>query len=228
MIPRMRRGWFLKGIRPATRGIHSSRNCLLKRIFDMLVSAMLLVFLLPVMTVIGLAILIQDGRPVFYGHRRIGRGGTPFTCWKFRTMARDADARLATLLAEDPEALREWETNRKLKHDPRIIPGIGHLLRKSSLDELPQFFNVLLGDMSLVGPRPVVSDELEKYGMARAHYISVRPGVTGLWQIGERSDSDYADRVSKDVEYIENWSFGTDVRIVLKTATVPFRQSGAY
>lgn len=143
-------------------------------------------------------------------------------------MVRDSDTRLAELLDVDPLARAEWEATQKLKNDPRIIPGIGHFLRKSSLDELPQFFNVLFGDMSLVGPRPVVSSELEKYGSARALYTSVRPGVTGPWQIGSRNDEDYQDRVLKDVAYVENWSMASDVRIVLMTAAVPFRQIGAY
>lgn len=209
-------------------GIHNTRNGFLKRVFDFSVALALLVLLLPVMTVIALAIMVQDGRPFFFGHRRVGRNGKAFTCWKFRTMVRDADARLAELLARDPAARQEWEATRKLKEDPRIIPGIGPFLRKSSLDELPQFFNVLLGEMSLVGPRPVVTEELEMYGSARALYTSVRPGVTGPWQIGSRNDDDYEDRVSKDVDYVENWSFARDVEIVVKTAAVPFKQSGAY
>ncbi len=213
---------------PTGGGIRSPRNSAIKRQFDILISAGLILCLLPLMTVIALAIMVQDGRSVLFGHRRVGRGGTQFKCWKFRTMVMDADARLAALLKDDPEARREWEATQKLKNDPRIIPGIGHFLRRTSLDELPQFFNVLLGQMSLVGPRPVVSAELKKYGSARAHYISVRPGLTGIWQIGDRSDDSYADRVLKDVQYIENWSFATDVQIVLKTAAVPFRQNGAY
>ena len=203
-------------------------NLFLKRAFDILASSTLIVLFLPLMAVVAMAIMVQDGRPIFFGHRRIGRAGKPFNCWKFRTMARDADVQLKLLLASDPKARKEWEETRKLKNDPRIIPGIGHFLRRSSMDELPQLFNVLLGEMSMVGPRPVILDELDLYGSARAHYISVRPGLTGPWQIGDRNDEDYGERVRKDVSYVENWTFGGDVQIILRTARVPFESRGAY
>ncbi len=228
MMQRLSNGRLSKRAGDAERGIHCSYNSLLKRAFDVTVSATLITFLAPAMAVIALAIFVQDGRSIFYGHRRVGRGGASFRCWKFRTMVTDADERLEELLRDDAASRQEWQATQKLKNDPRIIPGVGKFLRQSSLDELPQLFNVLSGEMSLVGPRPVVADELEKYGAARAHYTSVRPGLTGPWQIGERSDGDYHNRVSKDVDYVENWSFKTDVVIVLQTATVPFRQSGAY
>lgn len=208
--------------------INAPQNSALKRAFDIIASVTLILLFLPVMAAIALAILVKDGAPVFYGHHRIGRNGTPFKCWKFRTMVRNADAELQRVLATDAAAKAEWEQTRKLKQDPRIIPGVGHLLRRSSLDELPQLFNVLAGQMSMVGPRPVVSDELDRYGVFRAHYVSVRPGLTGLWQIGERSDDDYEIRVRKDVHYIENWSLANDLQIILNTTRVPFDQKGAY
>ena len=208
--------------------INAPQNSALKRAFDIIASFTLILLFFPVMIVIALAILIKDGMPVFYGHRRIGRNGTPFKCWKFRTMVRNADAELQRVLATDAAAKAEWELTQKLKQDPRIIPGVGHLLRRSSLDELPQLFNVLAGQMSMVGPRPVVSDELERYGAFRAHYVSIRPGLTGLWQIGERSDDNYEIRVRKDVHYIENWSLANDLQIMLNTARVPFDRKGAY
>ena len=206
----------------------STRSASLKRALDIVASIAAIVVFLPLMAIIACAIWVRDGSPILYGHERIGKGGRSFKCWKFRTMVRDADKRLADLLKADQDAFAEWKTFRKLKNDPRIIKGIGHFLRKSSLDELPQFFNVLLGDMSLVGPRPIIADELEKYGAAQDHYTSIRPGVTGPWQISDRSDGSYTDRVLKDVDYVENWSLQKDVLILVKTVAVPFKQSGAY
>lgn len=205
----------------------SYRHMLLKRIFDVFASSILIVALLPLMLVVAAMISFQDGRPILFGHRRIGHNGKTFRCWKFRTMVRDADAQLTQLLDSDPAARAEWDDVQKLKDDPRIIPGIGHFLRRSSLDEMPQLFNVLCGEMSMVGPRPIVLDELERYGNFQSHYMSVRPGLTGPWQVGERSDGDYEARVRKDVSYVENWSFAQDVRIIFKTVSVPFK-GGAY
>ena len=201
---------------------------MLKRCFDIVASLALILMLLPVFLVVAGMIMMRDGNPILFGHLRVGRHGKLFRCWKFRSMVRDANVQLKRLLATNPAARAEWEETQKLKDDPRIIPGIGHFLRRSSLDELPQLFNVLLGEMSMVGPRPVVTEELERYGSFRVHYMSVRPGLTGPWQIGDRSDGDYEDRVRKDVFYVENWSFGEDVRIIVKTAAVPFNTDGAY
>lgn len=214
--------------RPISPRLQNPRNMILKRAFDVVAASLLIVLFLPVMAVVAAAIIVQDGTPVFFGHRRIGRGGKTFRCWKFRTMIRDADRVLARLLEENPSIRNEWELTQKLREDPRIIPGIGHFLRRSSLDELPQLFNVLKGEMSMVGPRPVVADELKRYGVFRAHYISVRPGLTGPWQIGDRSDDDYDGRVSKDVAYIENADFATDLQIVFSTARVVVQPKGAY
>lgn len=179
---------------------------------------MLLLFL-PLMLMIAALILLLDGRGVLFAQPRVGRGGEEFPCFKFRTMVPDAQQRLDDLLASDPEARVEWETTRKLLDDPRIIPGVGHLLRKSSLDELPQLINVLRGEMSIVGPRPVVRDELEKYGQWKRYYLFVRPGLTGPWQIGGRNNCSYNERVRKDVDYVVNWSLARDMQIFAQTVT---------
>ncbi len=204
------------------------RRYIKKRIFDIGGSFTLIVMLMPVMIAISICISVIAGGPIMYKHRRIGRDGIPFMCWKFRTMVEDADARLATLLKSDPQACEEWNRTQKLRNDPRIIPKIGHLLRKTSLDELPQLFNVLAGEMSLVGPRPVTDVELDEYGAAQLHYLSVRPGLTGPWQIGDRSNGDFADRVVIDRDYVDTLSFSRDLDILVRTVTVPFSQRGAY
>lgn len=185
-----------------------------------------LLFFLPLFILIGGLMLIGEGRPLFFGHERVGKGGKRFRCLKFRTMALDADKRLAALLAEDPDARAQWETHRKLYDDPRIT-CLGELLRKSSLDELPQFWNVLRGDMALVGPRPIVEDEARHYGEHYADYLSVKPGLTGIWQVSGRSDVRYADRVALDVDYIRNRSFLGDLGIMAKTVRVVLSRAGA-
>jgi undecaprenyl-phosphate galactose phosphotransferase len=175
-----------------------------------------------------LALLVAgSGRPVFFAHERIGRHGRPFKCLKFRTMAVDAEARLEAILAKDPLAAAEWRTTRKLKNDPRITP-IGHWLRKTSLDELPQLLNVIRGEMSLVGPRPVTREEVEEYGSNRLYYLQARPGITGLWQISGRNDLDFRRRVHLDTWYVKNWSFFRDILILLMTVRVVFGRQGAY
>ena len=189
-----------------------------KRCFDIAVSLSMLVLFAPLMLFVGLAIYLTDGLPVIYAHRRIGRRGAPFPCLKFRTMARDSDAVLGQVLASNPEKQREWVQTQKLVDDPRVLGKVGRFLRRTSLDELPQIYNVLRGEMSVVGPRPVIQQELERYGPAVSRYLSVRPGLTGPWQIGGRSTLSYDQRVALDVAYIEDWSLGMDIRIVLKTA----------
>ncbi|MFQ3622867.1 MAG: sugar transferase, partial [Acetobacteraceae bacterium] len=191
-------------------------GALLKRLIDVLGAAALLVALAPFMAVIAL-LVARDGGPVFYSHQRVGRGGTLFGCLKFRSMVVDAEARLAALLERDPMARAEWEATRKLRDDPRITP-VGRFLRATSLDELPQLFNVLAGQMSLVGPRPVQQGELAQfYGVAAAHYRAVRPGLTGPWQISGRNDTSYAQRVALDVAYVERATVLTDLAILLRT-----------
>lgn len=208
--------------------IHNNLNMVAKRAFDIVTSATLLFLALPFMAVAGLMIWAFDGAPLVFAHRRVGKNGKVFRCLKLRTMVRDADAQLALLLDNDASIRAEWNATQKLKNDPRIIPVIGHILRKTSLDELPQLLNVLRGEMSMVGPRPVTRHELVKYGPAQPLYRSVRPGLTGPWQIGDRSDDTYESRVQKDVAYIRDWSLATDFRIVVETARVVVQPKGAY
>ncbi|WP_431269938.1 sugar transferase [Dankookia sp. P2] len=176
----------------------------------------LLLLTLPVMLVVAFVIR-RDGGPAVFRHTRIGLGGRPFPCLKFRSMVMDADQRLAALLAADPAAAEEWATRRKLPRDPRIT-RIGAFLRRTSLDELPQLFNVLRGEMSLVGPRPVVQEELDLHysPAAAAAYCEMRPGVTGLWQISGRSDTTYVERVTLDTRYVRGWSLLFDIKILLE------------
>ncbi|HYG25448.1 MAG TPA: sugar transferase [Caulobacteraceae bacterium] len=177
-----------------------------------------LVFVLPLMIAIAIAIYMQDRGPVIFAHRRVGRNGKHFYCLKFRSMAQDAERRLTELLATDPAAREEWEETHKLRHDPRVTP-LGDFLRKSSLDELPQLFNVMRGEMNLVGPRPIVDAEVAKYGRRFQHYAAVKPGITGLWQVSGRSDLTYRQRVAMDCLYTRKRGLGLDVWIM--AATVP-------
>lgn len=169
----------------------------------------------------------KDGGSAFYGHTRVGKNGKPFKCWKFRSMAANGDEILKQYLENNPEVQAEWDRDFKLKDDPRVTK-IGNFLRKTSLDELPQFWNVLKGEMSLVGPRPVVEKERKFYGDAFADYMSVKPGVTGLWQVNGRNNTTYEERVAMDVEYVRNWSLGRDIVILFKTVYVVITGHGAY
>jgi exopolysaccharide production protein ExoY len=186
---------------------------------DILFSFAALVFLLPAIGLIALALLIQDGRPIFYRHRRIGRDGREFGCLKFRTMRRDAEAVLAELLERDEDVRREWAASQKLKQDPRVH-RIGQFLRNTSLDEIPQFLNVLRGEMSIVGPRPIITDEVPHYGENFVFYLSMTPGVTGLWQVSRRSDTSYAARVAYDVDYFSARSMRLDMKIMVQTVAI--------
>ena len=200
-----------------------------KRALDVAVSAAMLMALLPVFLVLAAAVA-ADGGPAFFSHRRVGRGGRSFGCLKFRSMRPDAQRLLAELLARDPSARAEWEATRKLRRDPRVTP-VGRLLRATSLDELPQLINVLRGDMSLVGPRPVVQEELDQHyapAAAAADYLSVRPGVTGPWQVSGRSDVDYRERVALDAHYARNPSLRKDLAVLALTVVVVLRRRGAY
>lgn len=199
---------------------------LTKRFFDVVLASVGLIVLAPIFLAIGVAIR-RSGRQVFYGHERIGRAGRRFACYKFRTMVPDAAAILARLLASDPQARAEWERDFKLRKDPRIT-RIGRFLRHTSLDELPQLWNVLRGEMSLVGPRPVLAEELERYGEDRSYYLQVRPGITGIWQISGRNDASYSDRVALDAWYVRNWSLWYDIAILLRTVSVVLGRKGAY
>jgi lipopolysaccharide/colanic/teichoic acid biosynthesis glycosyltransferase len=194
---------------------------------DILGAGALLLLALPAFLVIA-ALVKLDGGKVFYAHQRVGRGGRLFGCLKFRSMVVDSDQRLAALLARDPAARAEWEATRKLKNDPRVT-AVGRFLRASSLDELPQIFNVLRGEMSLVGPRPVQASELAAfYGAAAQHYMMVRPGITGPWQVSGRSDTSYAQRVALDVAYATHPSLRTDLKILFRTPVAVLARRGAY
>ena len=198
----------------------------IKRAFDVAVSGSLLVLISPVMLV--LAVMVKrDGGPVFFGHGRIGKNGTVFKCLKFRSMIHNSQAVLERHLAENPEARAEWAADHKLKSDPRVT-RFGEFLRSSSLDELPQLINVLKGEMSLVGPRPIVQGEVPKYDRDIAHYYRVSPGITGLWQVSGRNDVTYDQRVQMDSWYVRNWSLWHDVAIMCKTIPALLKRSGAY
>jgi Undecaprenyl-phosphate galactose phosphotransferase WbaP len=168
----------------------------------------------------------RDGKPAFYRHKRVGAGGRAFHCIKFRSMIPDADRVLAELLMRDPNAAAEWEATQKLRHDPRVT-SVGRFLRKTSLDELPQLLNVLRGEMSLVGPRPIVTAETRFYGEHISHYHATRPGITGLWQVSGRSDTTYERRVQLDVLYVRNWTFWNDIIILLRTVPIVMLRRGA-
>ena len=198
----------------------------IKRGVDVAVSLTGIAVLSPVLVVL-FVILKLDGGPSVFSHTRVGQKRSTFQCHKFRTMHADADERLAELLSRDEEARLEWDTHFKLKDDPRVTV-LGEVLRKSSLDELPQLFNVLKGDMSLVGPRPVVEEELKLYGDYASDYMTARPGITGLWQVSGRNDLDYNERVALDVTYIRQWTHKLDLRILLKTVLVVLTRRGAY
>jgi lipopolysaccharide/colanic/teichoic acid biosynthesis glycosyltransferase len=170
---------------------------------------------------------MSDGGPILFRHRRIGAGGKAFYCLKFRTMHTNSSALLEELLKHDTEAREEWGRDFKLRNDPRVTK-IGAFLRKCSLDELPQFINVLRGEMSLVGPRPIVEAEVSRYRESFEHYKQCRPGLTGLWQVSGRSDVDYDRRVTMDRQYVESWSMLKDAIILMKTPLVVVRSSGAY
>lgn len=198
-----------------------------KRAVDIFIALAALVFLAPVLLVTYAAVKLTSKGPGIFVQERCGLAGEMFNCYKFRSMEIDAAARLAKILAEDPEAAREWRSTHKLRNDPRVTP-IGYFLRKSSIDELPQLINILRGDMSIVGPRPIVLDERMRYGRHIASYNRVRPGVVGLWQISGRSNVSYNDRVSLDVEYVDTWSLKNDLMIFLKAIPAVLFARGAY
>jgi len=204
------------------------KNLRHERAFDIAFASLVLLLLSPLYALIALVIKLDSAGPVFYRHKRIGKDGKGFGCLKFRTMHRNADARLDDILRRDPQAAAEFAATFKLKNDPRITRA-GRILRKTSLDELPQFINVFAGDMSVVGPRPIVAEELVRYGDWAGNLLAVRPGVTGHWQVSGRNDTTYDERVALDMHYLRNWSLSEDVRIVFKTVrAVAERANGAY
>jgi Undecaprenyl-phosphate galactose phosphotransferase WbaP len=202
-------------------------NVGIKRAMDLALTLIGGGIILPFLLIIALLIKITSPGPVLYGHVRVGRNGTPFTAWKFRSMAVDSKEQLQKLLDSDPAIREEWDTSHKLKDDPRVTK-IGRILRKFSFDEFPQLINVLKGEMSLMGPRPIVEAEVVKYGENFARIFSVKPGMTGLWQVSGRSDTDYAERVSYDTYYMQSWSMWLDMWILYKTIGVVLRGKGAY
>ena len=213
-----------------TIGLERDRKALFpiaKRALDIFGAGVGLVLLAPFFLIVALLVR-ADGGPAFFAHQRVGRGGKLFGCLKFRSMVVDSQTRLEALLASDPAARAEWEATRKLKNDPRITP-IGRFLRSTSLDELPQLINVLRGDMSLVGPRPVLEAEIDRYyGASAAHYMAVRPGITGLWQVSGRSETSYESRVALDVTYVSRPSLLADLSILLRTPIAVLSRRGAH
>ncbi|WP_428929750.1 sugar transferase [Marinibacterium sp. SX1] len=191
-----------------------------KRLFDIGFALVAILTFSPLMIVIALVMKATTRGPLFFCHERVGEGHRSFRCMKFRTMVVDAQEQLELLLSTDPEARAEFEATRKLRKDPRIIPYVGEFLRKTSLDELPQFFNVLMGHMSIVGPRPVTKEEFDAHYGADHPYVVVRPGITGLWQVSGRNDVTYAERVRLDSEYVDNQALGLDFWIILQTVFI--------
>ncbi len=197
-----------------------------KRSFDVVLALVLLVFLVPLLLALSAVISASDGGPAIFRQRRIGRQGRPFTCLKFRTMRCDAEKALKELLDADPDAAREWCENQKLSRDPRITQ-LGQFLRQTSLDELPQLLNILAGEMSFVGPRPIVEAEIARYGDAFSQCFSVPPGLTGLWQVSGRSDCGYVTRVALDARYARDWNLALDLEILVKTVPAVLSQRGS-
>lgn len=197
-----------------------------KRVFDVCAASAMLLFALPAMFFIAVVLFSTDRGPILFGHERVGRNGQRFRCLKFRSMVVDSQEALRRHLEASPQARAEWEATQKLRDDPRITP-IGRFLRATSLDELPQLINVIRGDMSLVGPRPIVEDEVPRYADQIEHYAAVRPGITGLWQVSGRSDVDYAQRVQLDSRYVREWSFAGDIVILIKTVKVVALRTGS-
>lgn len=187
-----------------------------KRLFDVSFSLLVMLLFLPFFLLIASLILICSPGPVFYIQIRLGRGGKPFKCYKFRTMHLNADRRLQEILQKNPLLRAEWEKNQKLKFDPRIFP-FGRFLRKTSLDELPQFWNTLKGDLSVVGPRPYMVAQRKELGPLAYKILSMRPGITGLWQTSGRSKTTFRERISLDAQYVDKQSFWYDVWLILKT-----------
>ena len=203
--------------------VHEATN----RGMNLVLAALALLFFLPLMILVALAIWCQDRGPVFFAHRRIGRDGRKFPCLKFRSMAIDAEELLQEVLSSDAKARDEWERDHKLRRDPRVTK-LGLFLRRSSLDELPQLINVIRGEMDLVGPRPIVDGEVCKYGARFKHYCAVNPGITGLWQVSGRSDSSYRSRVAMDCVYAKSKSLPLDLWILVVTVPAVLLRKGSY
>jgi exopolysaccharide production protein ExoY len=198
-----------------------------KRTIDIILALSGILLLAPLLFICFLLTIATSPGPALFRHRRVGFKGEHFDCLKFRTMAADSHDRLSRLLETDPEAAAEWRTNRKLRNDPRVT-FIGDIMRKSSLDELPQLFNVLKGHMSIVGPRPVTEEELERYDSSVSAYLACRPGITGLRQVSGRSTTTYSKRVACDAYYANNWSLALDIKILIVTIPALLVADGAF
>ena len=203
------------------------RYRVIKRCIDICLILISAPIVLLALGMIALLVMLSSPGPIFYSHRRIRKHGAFFSMWKFRTMCVNSAEVLEEYLSRHPKARAEWNKTHKLRHDPRITP-IGSFLRRYSLDEFPQLWNVLAGHMSLVGPRPIVAAEVEKYADSFEYYCRVKPGLTGLWQVSGRSELTYDERVALDCDYVNRWSLRRDVRILLKTFAVVLKQDGAY
>lgn len=202
-------------------------NLGIKRIVDIIGAMVGILFLIPLTIVVAMInFCSNENGPIFYSQERIGKNGKKFKMYKFRTMIVDADKKLKQLLEENEDLRLEWEENRKLKQDPRITK-MGNILRKTSLDEFPQFINVLIGNMSLVGPRAVVDDEIEKFGDAKAKVLSVKPGITGYWAANGRSDTSYEERVEMESTYVDEFSVWLDIKLLFKTVWSVVKKEGA-
>lgn len=211
----------LDGVR--TRPQRGSRAV---RVADIAIALAALLFIAPLLLTIAVLIALQDGGPVLFGHERVGRNGRSFRCLKFRSMVVDADGQLSRLLASNPDARLEWQAGHKLRQDPRTT-ALGRFLRRSSLDELPQLLNVLRGEMSIVGPRPIVAGEVVRYGRYIRHYFAVRPGITGLWQVSGRSNTSYRRRVACDVHFARRATVGGYIGILARTIPAVLTRTGS-
>lgn len=214
-------------IRSLQTGLLNPRYRKIKRVFDVLFALVLALVALPFAVAIALAIVLETRGPIFFGHMRVGRAHRRFRLWKFRSMVVNAEVVFRKHLDAHPDQWAEWLSTHKLKNDPRVT-RVGRLLRRSSLDELPQLWNVLRGDMSLIGPRPIVEEEIPKYGPVFSLYTQVSPGLTGLWQVSGRNDTTYRQRTALDQEYILHWSLWKDLVVLLRTVRVVILGHGAY
>ena len=202
-------------------------NLLAKRIMDIVGSIVGILFLIPISLIVAFANFVTGDRgPLFYSHKRIGKNGKYFKMYKFRSMCIDADEKLKDLLQNDEKARKEWDENQKLQNDPRITK-VGKFIRKASIDEFPQFINVLKGEMSLVGPRAVVDGEIEKFGLLKDKVLSVKPGITGNWAANGRSDTNYDERIVMEASYVDKFSIWTDIKILFKTVISVIKKEGA-
>ena len=211
----------------STHNLTFKINLFIKRFLDVFLIVFFIPILLPVFLILIFLTKITSKGPVFYGHKRVGKNGKEFKCWKFRSMCIDADKKLDEILKNNPQMRAEWEKERKFQNDPRVTK-FGKFLRKTSLDELPQLINILIGQMSFVGPRPVTEPELARYGKYKDYVLSVTPGLSGMWQTSGRSETEYEERINLDLYYIQNWSIWLDLWILIKTLYVVVKGRGAY